>query len=379
MSYSKGNSETPHYKAIVIGGGFFGCCIATYLRECRDTSSLLLIEKNSKLLTRASLHNQARVHNGYHYPRSLLTALSSKRNKPKFSFDWEQSVFVDFKKLYAIANVNSKVNSAQFERFCDIADLRRCEVDKETYQLFNKRLISKVYSVDETAFDANKLRERALHDLNKYEIKTKMNSNVIDITACSNKICLKIQNLNGEIEQVTADFVFNCTYSGLNFVSRARNLTRTKLKHEIAEMGLVKMPEPLGNIGLTVMDGPFFSFMPYPAKKLHSLSHVRYTPHLSWIDEQGQNPYTELENYNKQSRVSRMIRDAARYMPLLSEAEVVDNFFEIKTVLQKNEGNDGRPILFEKSGSMPGHFAVLGGKIDNIYDVFEELNKLELN
>jgi hypothetical protein len=48
--------------------------------------------------------------------------------------------------------------------------------------------------------------------------------------------------------------------------------------------------------------------------------------------------------------------------------------FEIKTVLVANESNDGRPILFEKHVDLPGFYSVLGGKLDNIFDVIEKLN-----
>jgi hypothetical protein len=41
----------------------------------------------------------------------------------------------------------------------------------------------------------------------------------------------------------------------------------------------------------------------------------------------------------------------------------------------KNEGDDGRPILFEKHAALPGCYSVLGGKIDNIYDVLEKMNE----
>jgi hypothetical protein len=39
-----------------------------------------------------------------------------------------------------------------------------------------------------------------------------------------------------------------------------------------------------------------------------------------------------------------------------------------------NESNDARPILFEKHAHLPGSYSVLGGKIDNIYDVLEKLD-----
>jgi hypothetical protein len=69
-----------------------------------------------------------------------------------------------------------------------------------------------------------------------------------------------------------------------------------------------------------------------------------------------------------------MIRDSGRYVPSLCKAKYVDSLFEVKTVLVKNEGDDGRPILFEKHPSLPNLFSLLGGKIDNIYDILEKMN-----
>ena len=140
-------------------------------------------------------------------------------------------------------------------------------------------------------------------------------------------------------------------------------------------MALMQMPPELDGLGITLMDGPFFSMMPFPARGLHTLSHVRYTPHLNWKDECGINPYQKLNEYHRETRVDRMVRDVARYVPAVSTAQYKDSLFEVKTVLVKNEGDDGRPILFEHHDELPGCYSVLGGKIDNIYDVFEQLEK----
>ena len=69
-----------------------------------------------------------------------------------------------------------------------------------------------------------------------------------------------------------------------------------------------------------------------------------------------------------------MVRDVGRYIPEVLKAQHNDSLFEVKTILVKNEGDDGRPILFEKHAELPGCFSVLGGKIDNIYDVLEKLD-----
>src|ERR1700712_4869443 len=112
------DSANPGHDAVVIGGGFYGVVIAIYLAKERGFKRVVLIEQESRILRRASYHNQARVHNGYHYPRSFTTAYRSRINLPKFIQDWPDAVKLDFTKLYAIARRNSKVTAKQFERFC---------------------------------------------------------------------------------------------------------------------------------------------------------------------------------------------------------------------------------------------------------------------
>jgi hypothetical protein len=136
----------------------------------------------------------------------------------------------------------------------------------------------------------------------------------------------------------------------------------------------MQMPSALQGLGVTVMDGPFFSMMPFPSRNLHTLSHVRFTPHLQWDDDKSIDPYDKLARHQRASRVERMVRDVARYIPVILDSQHVDSLYEVKTILARNDRNDGRPILFEKHASLPGCYSVLGGKIDNIYDVLEKLD-----
>jgi len=155
----------------------------------------------------------------------------------------------------------------------------------------------------------------------------------------------------------------------------ASSLPIIPLKHESAEMALVEVPEPLKHLGVTVMCGPFFSLMPFPARDLHTLSHVRYTPHCYWQDTE--NSYLQTrENFGKMVRKTNypyMIRDAARYMPLLKDCCHVDSVWEVKTVLPQSEVDDSRPILFKRDQGLKNLICVLGAKIDNVYDIPQEL------
>jgi glycine/D-amino acid oxidase-like deaminating enzyme len=367
--------DQPSQDAVIIGGGFYGAAIAVYLAKQRGLKRIVLIEREPALLMRASYNNQARVHNGYHYPRSFTTAYRSRVNLPKFVRDWPLAVKQDFTKLYAIARRNSKVTAKQFERFCrEIgADIRPAEPALRA--LFEPRLIEDVYLVEEYAFDTTQLATWAVRELKESGVQVHYQKRVIAISkGAQAPLEVVIETAQGGREIISCRYVFNCTYSGLNQFTGDFPGVSTGLKQEITEMALMQMPPLLDNVGVTVMDGPFFSMMPFPARGLHTLSHVRYTPHLHWNDQQGVDPYHKLSQYDRASRVDKMLRDVGRYIPEVSKAKHVDSLFEIKTVLVKNEGDDGRPILFERHTVLPGVYSVLGGKIDNIYDVLEKLD-----
>ncbi|MFZ5523398.1 MAG: NAD(P)/FAD-dependent oxidoreductase [Pseudomonadota bacterium] len=366
--------------AVVIGGGFYGAAIAIYLAKQRGLKRITLVEREHALLTRASYNNQARVHNGYHYTRSFTTAYRSRINLPKFVRDWPDAVKQDFTKLYAIARRNSKITAKQFERFCREIDAKIQPADPAQRALFEPRLIEDVYLVEEYAFDSTKLASWAERELKECDVQIRLETRVTDISNGPNKtLRVVVQPSQGIEELISCRYVFNCTYSGLNQFKGDFPGTRTGLKQEITEMALMQVPPALIGFGITVMDGPFFSMMPFPARGLHTLSHVRYTPHKHWNDQPGIDPYQKLNDYDRATRVNRMVRDVVRYLPAMRDAKYVDSLFEVKTVLVKNEGDDGRPILFEKHPELPGCYSVLGGKIDNIYDVLEKLDAEQIS
>jgi glycine/D-amino acid oxidase-like deaminating enzyme len=367
-------AEASH-DAIIIGGGFYGAAIAVYLAKQRGLKRIVLLEREPALLMRASYNNQARVHNGYHYPRSFTTAYRSRINLPKFVRDWPEAVKQDFTKLYAIARRNSKVTAKQFERFCREIGARIQPAEPALRDLFEPRLIEAVFLVEEYAFDSTKLASWAERELDECGVQIRLATRVTAISNGPNNLLqVAVKPDLGAEELLTSRYVFNCTYSGLNQFKGDFLGTQTGLKQEITEMALMQAPPALAGLGITVMDGPFFSMMPFPARGLHTLSHVRYTPHLHWNDAQGIDPYQKLKDYERATRVDRMVRDVGRYLPAVLDAKYVESLFEVKTILVKNEGDDGRPILFEKHLELPGCYSVLGGKIDNIYDVLEKLN-----
>jgi glycine/D-amino acid oxidase-like deaminating enzyme len=353
------------YEIVIIGGGFFGCCLALYLRSICD--SILVIERESELLSQASRVNQARVHSGFHYPRGFVTALRSAQLRNQFAREFSDAVVDDFQMLYGIARRRSKVTAARFHAMFRDMQAPISIARSSDASLFNSDLVEAVFACDEFAFDWTKLRDGLVQRLDRHGVNMLVGKSA-QLVEMAEDGC-RIQLNDGST--VTGRHNFNVTYSGLNNLLIASGFEPLSLKHELAEMALIEPPHELLGKGITMMDGPFFSTMPYPSRGLYSLSHVRYTPHFSWTDPVSSPPQTIT-----QSRWRHMMLDAQRYLPSLAGMEYRESLVTVKTVLTKNEVNDGRPILVHRHEGPGDFFSVLGGKIDNIYDLFDVLPNL---
>lgn len=358
--------------AAVIGGGFYGCCLALFLRGFCDR--VVVLEKEKDLLTRASAINQARVHTGFHYPRSFLTAYRSFINFPRFVLGFRKAIIDDFIKIYAIARRDSKVNARRFHDMFTQMNARIAVAAPPLKALFNAELIEEVFQVEEVAFDASILRGLLRDKLAECGVEVLLGQEVTRVEAAPGPSLLV--RTSGEEEPWLVGMAFNCTYSQINKLLRDSGIELLPFKHELTEMALVEVPEALQGIGITVMDGPFFSTMPYPSRKLHSLSHVRYTPHHCWRDQDGfRDGHRHLREYPLRSNYPHMLRDAQRYVPSLRDIRYVESLYEIKTILQQNESDDGRPILFKQNHGLQNFSTIMGGKIDNIYDILEMIGE----
>jgi glycine/D-amino acid oxidase-like deaminating enzyme len=63
------------YDKIIIGAGLYGLYSALYCGKRGE--KVLVLEYDKEPFKRATYINQARVHMGYHYPRSFSTAIKS--------------------------------------------------------------------------------------------------------------------------------------------------------------------------------------------------------------------------------------------------------------------------------------------------------------
>lgn len=365
----------------IIGGGFFGLYLAYYFS--RLNKKVLVIEKESKAMQRASFSNQARVHNGYHYPRSVLTALRSRVSFPRFVDEFNCCIESDFDKYYMISNRLGHITANQFEKFCDRINASYELASESIRRLVQPNMIDGVYKVKEYAFNTVLLRQMMCDRIQNSGVGILYNHTVRTVKQSHAGDVLELSiSSDSETFNITSKQVFNCTYSLLNKILFDSGLELIPLKHEMTEMCIVDAPDELQNIGVTVMCGPFFSIMPFPSLKSHSFSHVRYTPHYEWSDHQQSNYINADDVYrksNKRSAFRKMILDAQRYIPMMKNVKYKDSLWEVKTILPRSDSDDSRPILFKVNYGLPGFHSVMGGKIDNVYDVIHIINNLGLD
>jgi glycine/D-amino acid oxidase-like deaminating enzyme len=354
---------------LIVGGGFYGARLALLLRS--RGRRVLLVERESVMLGRASLRNQARVHNGYHYPRSILTSLRSRMNYARFLDEYGDCVDRSFPHYYAVGRGMSKVTASQFAEFCRRIGAPLVAAPDRVRRLFDSARIDGVFEAQECAFDAVKLRERVSRELVDAAVDVALETEAVRVWTERGGTRVLLRDRSGE-RDISVDLVLNCTYSRLNHLLASSGASPIPAKHELTEMALVEPPAELAGAAVTVMDGPFFSLMPYPSRGLFTLSHVRYTPHCNWHDRTGEAVSDgEWLRAEAESRFLHMVRDAERYLPVMRGTRYVESLFEIKTIMPRSEQDDSRPILLRRSQEHPGVITVLGAKIDSVYDVEE--------
>lgn len=368
------------YDVAVIGGGIFGAYAALYLAG--KGQHVALVEKERELLKKASIVNQARLHSGYHYPRSVATARMSDDNRERFTREHKDFILFSFEKYYAIDRYGSLTDAQQFERFCDFIRIR-CERVHE-HPLFNFERLEALYLTTEYTFDPvlvanwyrHRLQESPLIDVFAY-------SRIEEPVRAGHDWKMFLVALeDGSSTILRTGCVINATYSGSNAINRLFGLEDIQLMHEISEIAFLTSPQ-LKNIGLTVMDGQFGSIMPYGRSGLLSLSSVAYTHHKVCYDNL---PRFECQNLvndcrpdfpsncnfcpaKPASNYRKMMRQISQYFSEKVDLHYMTSWFTIKSKLKANFIDDGRPTEINQLSSKPDFYCIFAGKINSIYEI----------
>lgn len=372
-----------HFDKIIIGAGLYGLYSALFC--AKRGQSVLVLECDKTPFRRATYINQARVHQGYHYPRSISTALKSAHYFERFNKDFGFCINKEFDQIYATSGEYSWSDGAQFKAFCKAANIPCEELNPSNY--FKNDMCDGVFRTREYTYDAMILKDYYLQELSKYEssVQIKYESIITGIEKQSD--CYEIFLASGESYKTA--FLLNATYAGTNQILDLIGYEKFGIKYELCEIILCDVNEKLKNIGFTVMDGPFFSIMPFGKTGLHSLTSVTFTPHQTSYDEVptfecqkrslGFCSANHLGNCNDcsakpASAFPYMANLARKYMRDDYEFSYKGSLFSMKPILKSSEIDDSRPTVIRTYSTKPTFVGVLSGKINTVYDLDEVLS-----
>ena len=363
------------YDYVIIGGGIYGLHLS---KELSKTKNVLLIEIDNSLFGRASYVNQARLHNGYHYPRSKETAIVAANYYDKFIHDFKDSINDEFNHIYAISKKGSKVDSEYFEGFCNDVNI---PIKKSHYDLFKNGSIENSYSVKEYSFDYEIVKNKLLEDNNS---TIRLKTHIIGVDVKGDRHILTLNDGT----TVECGGVFNTTYASTNQVIKLFGMEEFDAKYQMCEMVLCKNPEILNGVGVTVMDGLFFSLMPFGKQGIYSLSSVQYTPHHSLYNDKPKLPCQkdnvscdefQLNNCNlcpnkPKSRLTEMGGVANNFIDNL-DIDYIKSIFAIKILNPNADKDDNRLVYRKYKEDKPFFVSIFSGKISSIYELDDLIEK----
>ncbi len=372
-----------HYDKIIIGAGLYGLYSAVFC--AKKGEKVLVLECDDRPFSRATYINQARVHMGYHYPRSLSTAVKSRGYFDRFCEDYPDSIKNDFTKIYATSTNYSWTNAKCFRKFCNDCNIPCTEISPDSY--FKEGLCDGSFITKEYTYDHKILLEYLYKDIELLGdfIDIIYSCEITSIQAVDKQYIIELKDKR----TFMSNFVLNSTYASVNQINTMAGFESFPIKYELCEIILCRVNGLLDNVGITVMDGPFFSIMPFGKSGLHSLTSVTFTPHLTCFDrlpsfqcQQEAGDYCSpqrLGNCNNcehrpPTAFPYMSQLARKYLKEVLSFEYHSSLFSVKPILKLSEIDDSRPTVIRKLSHNPTFVSVLSGKINTVYDLKEVLS-----
>ncbi len=346
----------------VIGAGIFGVQSALKLVSCGFSVSLF--ERSPDCLSGASLNNQNRLHLGFHYPRDMKTARQCVRGFDSFVEKFAGCIESEFPNAYFIAESGSLTTPDDYQKFCQ-------KLGAEFEVLSENNFTIPVHAVNygilckEVVYDCNKLRGIVTDQLDS--------SGVIVKTSCEvgrieKRPFGKYRLFASDADDLGQfDYVINCTYANINRLTGQLGFPVVVNQYEYTFTPVVELDIP--KVGVTVMDGPFMTLLPYGKSNRFLLYHVEHSViarenavymNQAWLNEQT----SPLSTIDKTAHFQRMIKDCSVFLPNLLEAKMIGYMHGPRMVLSKSDATDSRPsiVKFHGDGS---YCTIFSGKIDH--------------
>ena len=375
--------QSEKFDLVIFGAGIFGLYAALHFD--RLGQKVALVDTEEDIWRKASAVNQARVHTGYHYPRSIKTARMALENRTRFLREHDYAINQRYSCYYAIDKRGSYTSADQFRRFCAKLDIPLSPAFRP--DIFYHEMLEGLFLTEEYSFDPLLLRDRYVEQLRRSRVNCFFGYKCETATNAGAHWEIEASGKNQSRLTLRANKAINATYANINTLNDIFGFEHIGATHEISELVLL-YSEQLRDIALTVMDGPFLSIMPFGNSGLHSLSSVLYTHKAFSADDY---PRFDCQTFRADctpeeirdcsacrvrpaSNRIKMMRQARLYVKDISAACVHGSIFTVKTKLKSALMDDGRPTDIKIYSESPLYCCIFSGKINSIYEIEEALS-----
>jgi hypothetical protein len=352
----------------IVGCGIFGAVTALRLSELG--MDVNVFESNDRALSGASYNNQNRLHLGFHYPRDKETAKQCIRGFDNFRKEFSESILADFQNMYFIASEKSLVSPDEYLAFCDSVGL--------SYNILETSMINpKIQNVDlgiscdEVVYDCEILRKLVINRLDDSNVSLNLNSKVTDIKHADNGYAVTINNN----QKKYFDAVINCSYADANRLTEKLGHNIQKRQYEYTVVPIIKWDFP--PVGITIMDGPFMTVLPFGKTGDFLLYHVNHSVIEKIVESNMPSSWTNSEDSpskNLNALFEKTREECSYFIPELINSSCVGFLQGPRVVVANRDKDDSRRSMVEQLET--GYITVFAGKIDHCTWVADEVASL---
>jgi len=331
-------------KVAIIGGGWYGCHIATTL--VAFGMDVALFERSNKLFSSASGNNQFRLHLGFHYARHYETRVQSRDGYFRFMERYGHLTLPIDQNIYAIPKLDSLLDYKTYKIVMMGSGIEFDEMKVLPTFLEN---IAGAFLCQEKIVTVERARQfftRALEDVVTYNVAVEKIDNREDGVF-----------INGEHFDLCVDATWG-------------HLTPPALPHHFEPTLLLYYRCKENFPAVTLVDGDLCSIYPTENPCQYTLSSVPHTPlgHFERADD-ARAFLQKVGNYEVEKRRMLMEDQIGHYIPSFRDLFTFEApQFSMKTKISGQAVDRSTYVAFDKS-----LMAVMSGKIDTIFHATQRI------
>ena len=319
----------------IIGGGFYGLFIASYLT--RKGYYVRVLDTNQP---KASEVCQARLHNGMFYSRSLSDLKCCINNGATFYKWYRDFIIKDFNSYYLV----DKNSNVSFDSFKKLAKENKLRVKPCKLDYVNTANIQGIFKAKEYSINIQGLLDHLLNTLNEspeYAQVYKLKNLSTGIDVCSDHGTYHF------------DKVIVCAYGGINPILNSSG-------YELLDMKAIKQhiyyfEDNLPNDVHAVVDGSYWNTM------IHREPRKDITKSLIATNVYYDNSVIEIE-------WDRVLQLVHHYIP------EVNMYYRDRKEFTKFLSTNTRQALFTQVDK--NIYTVFAGKLPNVFSILKDLDNI---